>query len=61
MVNWCLRKMSFLYLGIFLIAGRYFKRDVRGLRSKFCAASNQVLRQGSKLSEEVLVHIINTQ
>ena len=48
-------------LGICLIAGRYFKCDVRGLCRKFCAASNQVFRQGSKLSEEVLVHIINTQ
>ena len=54
-------KEELMYLGIFLIAGSYFKCDVRGLYRKFCAASNQMLRQGSKLSEEVLVHIINTQ
>ena len=58
LVSW---KDELLYLGICLIARRYFKCDVRGLCRKFCVASNQVLRQGSKLSEEVLVHIINTQ
>ena len=58
LVSW---KDELMYLGICSIAGRYFKCDVRGLCRKFCAASNQVLRQGSKLSEEVLVHIINTQ
>ena len=58
LVSW---KDELMYSGIFLIAERYFKCDVRGLCKKFCVASNQVLRQCSKLSEEMLVHIINTQ
>ena len=57
LVSW---KDELMYLGICLIVGRYFKCDVRGLCRKFCAASNQVLRQGSELSEEVLVHYEHT-
>ena len=34
---------------------------LEGYVESICAAFNEVLRQGSKLSEEVLVHIINTQ
>ena len=41
LVSW---KDELMYLGICLIAGRYFKYDISWLCRKFCAASNQVLR-----------------